>query len=37
MEIDENQEGERQCRELPNGTGCRYVTIAPDDRDGERK
>jgi hypothetical protein len=37
MENDENQEGEGQCRELLNGTGCRYVTIAPDDRDSERK
>jgi hypothetical protein len=27
MEFDENEEGERQCRELPNSNGCRYVTI----------
>jgi hypothetical protein len=37
MEIDENEEGEGHCRELPNSYGCRYVTIAPDDRDSGRK
>jgi hypothetical protein len=37
MEIDENEEGEEQCRELPNSNVCRYVTIGPDDRDSERK
>jgi hypothetical protein len=37
MEIDENEVGEGQCRELPNSNGCQYVTIAPDDRDSERK
>jgi hypothetical protein len=37
METDENEELEGQCRELPNSNGCRYITIAPDDRDSERE
>jgi hypothetical protein len=37
MEIEEKEEEEGHCRELPNSNGCRCVTIAPDDRHSERK
>jgi hypothetical protein len=37
MEIDDNEEGEGECREVPNSNGCRYVTTAPGDRDSARK